>query len=48
MCCFCRKYIMFEPKMYRIVMYLTLNNDAKFEWKLNFALKNDMINLTIF
>ena len=42
MCYFCRKYIMFEPKIAEELCVITLKNDAKFEEELTRALENDM------
>ena len=42
MCYFCRKYIMFAPKIAEELCVITLKNDAKFEEELTRALENDM------
>ena len=47
-CYFCRKYIMFEPKLYRGVMYYNTEEGYKIEEELTFVLKNNMRNLAKF
>ena len=42
------KYIMFELKKHREVMFDDTEYDTKFEGKLTCAFKNDMINLANF
>ena len=47
MCYFCRKYIMFEPKKYRGVMWHDTEERCKI-WAMTCPLKNDIRNLTNF
>ena len=46
--CFCRKYIMSEPKKAEELCIITLKNDAKFKEELTCALKNNMRSLVNF
>ena len=44
----CAKYLMFDLKKYRRVIFLTLKGDAKFEEKLTSGLENNMRNMANF
>ena len=48
MCYFCRKFIIFEPKIAEELCVILLKNDEKFEEELTRALKNEMRNLANF
>ena len=45
---FWTKYILFELKKYRRIIFMTLKSDAKFEENLTCCLENDMRNLANF
>ena len=45
---FWAKYLLFELKEWRGVIFMTLKSDAKFEEKLTCCLENDMKNLANF
>ena len=45
---FWTKFIMFELKQYRRVIFMTLKSDPKFEEKLTCGLENDVMNLVTF
>ena len=42
---FWARYILFELKKYRVVIFHELKSDAKFEEKITYGLKNNMRNL---
>ena len=46
--CFCRKYVMSEPKKVGELCLITLKNDAKFKEELTCALKNNIRSLVNF
>ena len=45
---FCAKYITFNLKKSRVLSFMTLKSDAKFEEKLTCGLENDMKNMANF